>query len=104
MKNLCYDRAKKLKIAHAQIPKGKYLAEMTSRKILTVNHVYDILLKWAESKDWAAAISTVMVCLFLFSFQSYTEIHLSHNGNYKKAARSKKRKLERRKTKLRTVN
>jgi len=59
-KNLCYDRAKKLKIAHAQLPIGKYLAEMTSRKILTVNHVYDILLRWAESKDWAAAISTVM--------------------------------------------
>jgi len=59
-KNLCQDKAKRQGIRSARLPIGKYLAEMTSRKVLTVNQVFEILLKWVETKDWSEALYSVV--------------------------------------------
>lgn len=65
LQNLCYDRAKSLGIAHAQLPIGKYIQNMTTRKVLTVNQCYDILLRWIETRNWEEAFYAVIVsCLF----------------------------------------
>ena len=59
------------------MPIGKYLSELTTRKVrrtttlvirivltveqvLTVNQVFDILLRWVEMRDWEAAIRDIM--------------------------------------------
>lgn len=33
---------------------------MTTRKILTVNQVFDIIVQWGEKRDWRAALRAVM--------------------------------------------
>ncbi|GAA5996834.1 hypothetical protein JCM5350_000502 [Sporobolomyces pararoseus] len=48
-KLLCLNKAEKLGIQHAQLPIGEYLPEMSTRKVLTVNQVYEIMVNWAES-------------------------------------------------------
>lgn len=59
-KLLCYNKAVEQGIEHAQLPISKYLPEMLSRKILTVNQVFEIMVKWAESRDWEASMRAVM--------------------------------------------
>ncbi|GAA5949894.1 hypothetical protein JCM3765_007728 [Sporobolomyces pararoseus] len=48
-KLLCLNKAETLGIQHAQLPIGQYLPEMSTRKVLTVNQVYEIMVNWAES-------------------------------------------------------
>lgn len=36
------------------------MAEMTTRKVLTVNQVLEILLEWVATKDWRQALYSVM--------------------------------------------
>ncbi|GAA6041537.1 hypothetical protein JCM8097_004250 [Rhodosporidiobolus ruineniae] len=61
-KNLCLNKANELGIAHAQLPIGEFLPEMQTRKVLTVNQVYEILINWAadEHGDWREALRKVM--------------------------------------------
>ncbi|SCV68625.1 BQ2448_746 [Microbotryum intermedium] len=59
-KSLCLDKANKDGIAHAQLPIGEYLAEMPTRKVLTVNQVYDIMVQFVECGDWGKALRDVM--------------------------------------------
>lgn len=59
-KNLCFDKAQKSGIRTARLPIGTYLASMPTRKVLTVNQVYEILLKWTETRDWESALLSVM--------------------------------------------
>ena len=33
---------------------------MTSRKVLTVNQVFEILVQWVEKRDWSDALYAVM--------------------------------------------
>jgi len=47
-------------IRHARLPIGTYLAELPTRKVLTVNQVVEILLHWNHSKDWKEALYSVM--------------------------------------------
>ncbi|KAH8118661.1 guanine-1-methyltransferase-domain-containing protein [Phellopilus nigrolimitatus] len=59
-KNLCQNKAVETGIRSARLPIGKYLAEMTTRKVLTVNQVFEILVHWTESRNWEEALYSVM--------------------------------------------
>lgn len=50
-----------MNIAHARLPIGQYIQNMPTRKVLTVNQCYDILLQWVETKDWETAFYSVIV-------------------------------------------
>ena len=47
-------------VRHARLPIGTYLAELPTRKVLTVNQVVEILLHWSHSGDWKEALYSVM--------------------------------------------
>ncbi|KNZ76052.1 tRNA (guanine-N(1)-)-methyltransferase [Termitomyces sp. J132] len=59
-KNLCLKRAKESGIRTARLPIGRYLASLPTRKVLTVNQVFEILLKWVETKSWEEALYAVV--------------------------------------------
>ncbi|GAA99567.1 uncharacterized protein L969DRAFT_102914 [Mixia osmundae IAM 14324] len=58
-KNLCLDVANELGIKHARLPIGEYI-DMQTRKVLTVNQVVDIMLKWVLLHDWKEAFEAVI--------------------------------------------
>ena len=65
-KLLCLDKADRLGIRHAQLPIGEALPELKTRKVLTVNQVLDILVKWVDGGEkegkegWEGALRSVM--------------------------------------------
>jgi tRNA (guanine9-N1)-methyltransferase len=59
-KNLCLEKAKTSSVRHARLPIGRYIASLTTRKVLTVNQVFEILLKWVETRDWEQAFWSVI--------------------------------------------
>ncbi|KAF8514849.1 guanine-1-methyltransferase-domain-containing protein [Hysterangium stoloniferum] len=59
-KSLCLNKAESQSIRHARLPIGTYLKDFPTRKILTVNQVFDILLHWAEHRNWEKALYAVM--------------------------------------------
>jgi tRNA (guanine9-N1)-methyltransferase len=58
-KNLCFEKASELGIAHARLPIGAYV-QMQSRKVLTVNHVVGILSEYINHQDWESAFLNVI--------------------------------------------
>ncbi|KAI8369311.1 guanine-1-methyltransferase-domain-containing protein [Radiomyces spectabilis] len=58
-KGLCQNKAVEQGIKTAQLPIGEYI-HMASRKVLTVNQVYEIMLKWLEYRDWKRAFMDVI--------------------------------------------
>lgn len=58
-KGLCYRRAREHRIRTAKLPIGDYMV-MASRKVLTTNHVVEIMLSWLETGDWATAFANVI--------------------------------------------
>ncbi|GMM37742.1 tRNA (guanine(9)-N(1))-methyltransferase [Saccharomycopsis crataegensis] len=58
-KNLCYDKAKELGIPTARLPINEYF-KIRGRKVLTSLHVYLLLSKWLECKDWKKAFDEVL--------------------------------------------
>ncbi|EFX00953.1 tRNA m g methyltransferase domain containing protein [Grosmannia clavigera kw1407] len=58
-KGLCYRRAQEHGVRTAKLPIGDYMV-MASRKVLTTNHVVEIMLQWLETGDWATAFERVM--------------------------------------------
>ncbi|KIJ69851.1 hypothetical protein HYDPIDRAFT_120980 [Hydnomerulius pinastri MD-312] len=58
-KNLCLNKADGSRIRHARLPIGRYIA-LTTRKVLTVNQVFEILLKWLDTRNWEAAFWAVI--------------------------------------------
>ncbi|KAL8283704.1 hypothetical protein RQP46_005499 [Phenoliferia psychrophenolica] len=73
-KLLCYDKANSSGIQHAQLPISEFLPEMTTRKILTVNQVFEIMLQWVEKRDWKEALQTVMPTRKYRHFNVYTDL------------------------------
>lgn len=58
--NLCLNKATTSGIRAARLPIGRYLTDLPTRKVLTVNQVFEILLKWVETKDWEQAFYAVI--------------------------------------------
>mmetsp|Transcript_33064 Transcript_33064/g.54606 ORF Transcript_33064/g.54606 Transcript_33064/m.54606 type:complete len:344 (-) Transcript_33064:206-1237(-) len=61
LKNVAFQRAKNLNIATAKLPLDEHLKTMDTTRVLTCNHVFDILLKYREhGKDWKTALMEVL--------------------------------------------
>lgn len=58
-KGLCYELAVQRGIAHAQLPITEFV-KLKSRKVITVNQVFEILLGFTETKDWKEAFFKVI--------------------------------------------
>ncbi|KAK1175760.1 hypothetical protein AOXY_G459 [Acipenser oxyrinchus oxyrinchus] len=58
-KGITYQRAMELGIEHAQLPLGNFV-KMNSRKVLAVNHVFEIILAYLEKRDWKEAFFTIL--------------------------------------------
>ncbi|KAL4641543.1 tRNA methyltransferase 10A-like [Arapaima gigas] len=58
-KGITFERAKELGIAHAQLPLGTFV-KMNSRKVLAVNHVFEIILAFLEKRDWQEAFFSIL--------------------------------------------
>ncbi|KAJ8382086.1 hypothetical protein SKAU_G00028640 [Synaphobranchus kaupii] len=58
-KGITFERAQELGIDHAQLPLGSFV-KMNSRKVLAVNHVFEIILAYLEKRDWQEAFFTVL--------------------------------------------
>ncbi|XP_054456968.1 RNA (guanine-9-)-methyltransferase domain-containing protein 2 [Anoplopoma fimbria] len=58
-KGITFERAKELGIDHAQLPLSNFV-KMNSRKVLTVNHVFEIVLAYLEKGSWQEAFFTVL--------------------------------------------
>ncbi|CAH1246145.1 TRMT10A [Branchiostoma lanceolatum] len=58
-KGLCYQRACEAGVAHAQLPIAQFV-KIQSRKVLAVNHVFEIMLAYLELHDWQEAFLRVI--------------------------------------------
>ncbi|XP_019955775.1 tRNA methyltransferase 10 homolog A [Paralichthys olivaceus] len=58
-KGITFERAKELGIDHAQLPLSSFV-KMNSRKVLAVNHVFEIILAYLEKHSWQEAFFTVL--------------------------------------------
>lgn len=58
-KGISFERAKELGIKHAQLPLSSFV-KMNSRKVLAVNHVFEIILAYLEKGSWREAFFTVL--------------------------------------------
>ncbi|OAV95393.1 hypothetical protein PTTG_05446 [Puccinia triticina 1-1 BBBD Race 1] len=59
-KNLCLDLAGQHRFQHAQLPISEHFSELKTRKVLTVNQVFEILVNYLEDKDWKKAFERVI--------------------------------------------
>ena len=61
LKRAAIDRANALNVKTARLPIDAYLKEMPSTRVLTCNHVYDLLLKYREyGGDWKKSLMEVL--------------------------------------------
>ncbi|XP_061923025.1 RNA (guanine-9-)-methyltransferase domain-containing protein 2 isoform X2 [Entelurus aequoreus] len=58
-KGITFERAKVQGINHAQLPLSNFV-QMKSRKVLAVNHVFEIILAFLEKGSWAEAFFSVL--------------------------------------------
>ena len=58
-KGLSHSKASELGIATARLPIDEFL-NMKTRKVLTVNHVYEILAAVSQGKGWKEAFLSVI--------------------------------------------
>ncbi|XP_010708331.1 tRNA methyltransferase 10 homolog A isoform X1 [Meleagris gallopavo] len=58
-KGITYRKAVEQGIGHAQLPLGNFV-KMNSRKVLAVNHVFEIILAYLEKRDWKEAFFSVL--------------------------------------------
>ncbi|KAJ3585162.1 hypothetical protein NHX12_013883 [Muraenolepis orangiensis] len=58
-KGITFERAKELGVEHAQLPLSSFV-KMNSRKVLAVNHVFEIILGYLEKDSWREAFFSVL--------------------------------------------
>ncbi|ELT96766.1 hypothetical protein CAPTEDRAFT_101464 [Capitella teleta] len=58
-KGLCHKLAVERGLQHARLPIDEY-AFLKTRKVLTINHVFEILLHFSETKSWKEAFLSVI--------------------------------------------
>ncbi|XP_071107221.1 tRNA methyltransferase 10 homolog A-like [Haliotis cracherodii] len=58
-KGMCHQLAVDREVSHAQLPIAEYV-DMKTRKVLTINHVFEILLRYTETRDWKKAFFQVL--------------------------------------------
>ncbi|XP_028254132.1 tRNA methyltransferase 10 homolog A [Parambassis ranga] len=58
-KGYTFEKAKELGITHAQLPLSSFV-KMNSRKVLAVNHVFEIILAYLEKGSWQEAFFTIL--------------------------------------------
>ncbi|XP_008824394.1 tRNA methyltransferase 10 homolog A [Nannospalax galili] len=58
-KGITFKQASDYGIEHAQLPLGDFV-KMNSRKVLAVNHVFEIILEYLETRDWQEAFFTIL--------------------------------------------
>ena len=58
-KNLCLDKAIENGVRHAQLPISQYI-DLKSRRILTVNQVFQIMMAYLECRDWQQAFVSII--------------------------------------------
>lgn len=58
-KGLCHRLAEEKKVAHAQLPISEFL-DLKSRKVLTIDHVFEILLGVSQGLSWRDAFLKVL--------------------------------------------
>ncbi|KAF5332007.1 hypothetical protein D9758_014579 [Tetrapyrgos nigripes] len=59
-KNLTLKKANEQGIRTARLPIGRYVSSLPTRKVLTVNQVFEIMLKWVETRDWEQAFYSII--------------------------------------------
>lgn len=58
-KGLCYRLAVERGIAHARLPINECV-KLKSRTVITVNHVFEIMLLYSQTKDWKESLVQVL--------------------------------------------
>ncbi|GAB1868517.1 tRNA (guanine(9)-N(1))-methyltransferase [Camponotus japonicus] len=58
-KGICYKLAKDAGVRHGRLPLDKFL-QMKARKVLTIDHVFEILLRVTEGNTWQEAFLKVL--------------------------------------------
>ncbi|KIH64518.1 tRNA (guanine-N(1)-)-methyltransferase [Ancylostoma duodenale] len=58
-KGLCLELAVRKGYGHARLPIDEFV-EMKTRKVLTINHVFEILVHYTSNHDWEKAFFTVI--------------------------------------------
>eukprot|EP00977_Amphora_coffeiformis_P014316 scaffold3960_cov148-Amphora_coffeaeformis.AAC.1 len=60
LKRAAITRAQQLHIATAKLPLDEHLKKMESTRVLTCNHVFDILMHYSQHKSWEQALVSVL--------------------------------------------
>jgi tRNA (guanine9-N1)-methyltransferase len=60
LKKAAFHRAQSLQIPTAKLPIDQYLALRHTTRVLTCNHVFDILMHYREHRDWQKALLSVL--------------------------------------------